>query len=466
MRVDWTVKRLKQHAIWGQRGTFILAATGSAVGLGNIWKFPYITGENGGGAFVLMYLVCIALIGIPIMMAEILIGRRARSNPVLAMENICIDAGVSPLWKVIGVMGVLAGFLILSYYTVIAGWTLEYFLNAVNGKFSGLTGDSSNQLFNDLLADRNQLIKWQTLFMIMTVAVLAFGVNKGLEVAIRVMMPLLFVLLLVLLFYAYNTGEFATAARFLFSFNYRDVTPQAALVALGHAFFTLSLGMGAIMAYGSYMPSTSSIGRTVLMVAFLDTLVALMAGLAIFSFVFATPGIVPASGPGLMFVSLPVAFGGMPVGTVVGIAFFSMVILAAWSSTISILEPAVAYFVERFHLNRVFASVLIGAAAWLLGLGSVLSFNDWSDKQFLWGKNFFHSVDFITANILLPLGGLLVALFVGWVMRPEQINHEVKLDSGLLVRMWHFILRYLSPIAVFLVLINGLFPIFGAVRIE
>lgn len=456
------MKRLKQHAIWGQRGTFILAATGSAVGLGNIWKFPYITGENGGGAFVLMYLVCIALIGIPIMMAEILLGRRARSNPVLAMENICIDAGASPLWKLIGVMGVLAGFLILSYYTVIAGWTFEYVLNALNGKFNGLTGDSSNQLFNQLLADRNQLIKWQTLFMIMTVAVLALGVNKGLEVAIRIMMPLLFVLLLVLLFYAYNTGEFATAARFLFSFNHEDLSPQAALVALGHAFFTLSLGMGAIMAYGSYMPSTSSIGKTVLTVAFLDTLVALMAGLAIFSFVFATPGIAPASGPGLMFVSLPVAFGNIPVGTIVGMAFFSMVILAAWSSTISILEPAVAYFVERFQLNRVLVSVLIGAAAWLLGLGSVLSFNDWSEKQFLWGKNFFDSIDFITANILLPLGGLLVALFVGWVMRPEQINHEIKLDSGVLVRIWLFILRYLSPIAVFLVLINGIFPIFGA----
>jgi len=454
------VKRLKQHAIWGQRGTFILAATGSAVGLGNIWKFPYITGENGGGAFVLMYLVCIALIGIPIMMAEILLGRRARSNPVLAMDNIRLDAKASPLWTVIGGMGVLAGFLILSYYTVIAGWTLEYFLNASGDKFAGLTGETSNQLFSGLLADKNRLILWQSAFMAMTVGVLALGVNKGLEAAIRLMMPLLFLLLVVLLVYAYNTGEFVTSARFLFSFNYEDLTPQAALVALGHAFFTLSLGMGAIMAYGAYMPSTASIGKTVLVVALLDTLVALMAGLAIFSFVFATPGIAPASGPGLMFVSLPVAFGGMAVGTVVGMAFFLMVILAAWSSTISILEPAVAYFVERFHLNRALASCVIGFAAWLLGIGSVLSFNDWSEEQFLWGKNFFDSIDFMTANIMLPLGGLLVALFVGWVMRPEQLNHEVKMNSGW-VRLWYFILRYLSPIAVFIVLVNGIFPQFG-----
>lgn len=460
------MKRLKQHAIWGQRGTFILAATGSAVGLGSIWKFPYITGEHGGGAFVAMYLCCIALIGIPIMMAEILLGRRARSNPVLAMENICLDAQVSPLWKIIGAMGVLAGFLILSYYSVIAGWTFEYFINAMQGKFTALDGDRSNQLFSSLLADKYRLIQWQTLFMLITVAVLAFEVNKGLEVAIRIMMPLLLVLLLVLLFYAFKTGEFKTSARFLFSFNVNDITPQGALVALGHAFFTLSIGMGAMMAYGSYMPSTASIGKTVLVVTLLDTLVALMVGLAIFAFVFATPGLTPASGPGLMFVSLPTAFGNMPVGSVIGMAFFAMAILAAWSSSISLLEPAVAYFSERFNLHRALASVMVGTAAWLLGLGSALSFNDWSERQFLWGKNFFESIDFISANILLPLGGLLVALFVGWVMRTEQLDHEIKLDASIGARLWRLVLRYLAPIAVLLVLVNGIFPLFGAGVVE
>lgn len=460
------MKRLKQHAIWGQRGSFILAATGSAVGLGNIWKFPYITGENGGGAFVLMYLVCIALIGIPIMMAEIMLGRRGRANPATTMLNISQELGVSRLWSVIGWMGVLAGFLILSYYTVIAGWTLEYFERATHGSFRGLNGDTSNALFSEFLADPTRLIFWQSLFMAMTVLVLAFGVNKGLETAIRWMMPLLFVLLIVLLGYAYSSGEFATSLRFMFSFNPEDLSWEAALVALGHAFFTLSLGMGAIMAYGSYMPSTASIGKTVIVVACLDTLVALMAGVAIFAFVFATPGISPSSGPGLMFVTLPVAFGNMAVGTIVGAAFFLMVILAAWSSTISILEPAVAYVTERFGLHRITACVLIGATAWALGLGSVLSFNHWADVQILWGKNFFDSMDFISTNMLLPLGGFLIAIYVGWVMTREQAEHEFRHDSVGLLKVWRFVLRYLSPIAVLAVLINGIFPLLTTVFSE
>jgi len=460
------VKRLKQHAIWGHRGSFILAATGSAVGLGNIWKFPYITGENGGGAFVLMYLVCIALIGIPIMMAEVMLGRRARANPIVAMQNIRAEVGASRFWVLIGWCGVTAAFLILSYYTVIAGWTLEYFLKALEGKFSGLTGDTSNEMFDSFLADPTRLVQWQTIFMMMTVAVLSLGVNKGLEAGIRLMMPLLFVLLIVLLIYAYNTGEFGLAARFMFSFNAQDLSWEAALVALGHAFFTLSLGMGAIMAYGSYMPSTASIGKTVLIVAFLDTLVALIAGLAIFSFVFATPGIAPASGPGLMFVTLPVAFGNMTAGMVVGMAFFLMVILAAWSSTISILEPAVAFFTERFGFHRISASMLIGGAAWLLGLGSVFSFNDWSERQFLWGMNFFASMDFISTNILLPLGGLLIALFVGWAMTREQADHELRMESHRWLSTWRFVLRYLSPLAVLAVLVNGLYPVLTKVLVE
>ena len=460
------MKRLKQHAIWGHRGSFILAATGSAVGLGNIWKFPYITGENGGGAFVLMYLVCIALIGIPIMMAEVMLGRRARANPIVAMQNTRAEVGASRFWVLIGWCGVTAAFLILSYYTVIAGWTLEYFLKALEGKFSGLTGDTSNEMFDSFLADPTRLVQWQTIFMMMTVAVLSLGVNKGLEAGIRLMMPLLFVLLIVLLIYAYNTGEFGLAARFMFSFNAQDLSWEAALVALGHAFFTLSLGMGAIMAYGSYMPSTASIGKTVLIVAFLDTLVALIAGLAIFSFVFATPGIAPASGPGLMFVTLPVAFGNMTAGMVVGMAFFLMVILAAWSSTISILEPAVAFFTERFGFHRISASMLIGGAAWLLGLGSVFSFNDWSERQFLWGMNFFASMDFISTNILLPLGGLLIALFVGWAMTREQADHELRMESHRWLSTWRFVLRYLSPLAVLAVLVNGLYPVLTKVLVE
>lgn len=452
------MKRLKQHAIWG-RGSFILAATGSAVGLGNIWKFPYITGENGGAAFVLLYLVCVILVGIPIMMAEIMLGRKGRSNPITAVDNISTDIGATRAWSVIGWMGVVAGFVILSYYSVIAGWTLDYLVSALEGKFVGLNGETSNELFNALLADKRRLVQWHTTFIAITALVLMFGVTKGLENAIRWMMPSLLILLLILLGYAYTTGEMVTSARFMFSFNPADLSWNSALIALGHAFFTLSIGMGAIMAYGAYMPSTAAIAKTVITVAILDVMVGLLTGVAIFAFVFATPGIDPSGGPGLMFVTLPVAFGSMPMGSFVGIAFFGMVVLAAWSSTMSLLEPAVAYFHERFGFHRISASLLVAGAAWLLGLGSVLSFNDWSDQELLWGKNFYSCLDFFTTNLLLPIGGLLTAIFVGWRMKRELVFHEMQQDHPRLLVVWRWILRYVSPIAVLAIIINLFFPI-------
>lgn len=451
-------KRLKQHAIWG-RGSFILAATGSAVGLGNIWKFPYITGENGGAAFVLLYLLCVLLVGIPIMMAEIMIGRKGRANPVTAMSNISADMGSTRLWSIIGWMGVLAGFLILSYYSVIAGWTLDYLVSALQGKFVGLDGESSNGLFNTLLADKSRLVKWHTAFIFMTALVLMFGVTRGLENAIRWMMPTLFLLLLILLGYAFTTGEMLTSARFMFSFNLDDLSWNSALIALGHAFFTLSIGMGAIMAYGAYMPSTQSIGKTVITVAVLDVMVGLLTGVAIFAFVFATPGIQPSTGPGLMYVTLPVAFGTMPMGTWVGAAFFGMVVLAAWSSTMSLLEPGVAYLHERFGFHRISASLLVAGAAWLLGLGSVLSFNQWSEQELLWGMNFYSCLDFFTTNLLLPSGGLLTAIFVGWIMKRELAAHEMQQDHPKLLAVWRWVLRYVSPVAVLAIIINLFFPI-------
>lgn len=453
------MKRIKQHAVWGRRGTFILAATGSAVGLGNIWKFPYVTGENGGGAFVLMYLICVAIIGVPIMVAEILVGRRARANPIVSVQNTSRESGLLRSWNVIGWMGVIAAFLILSYYTVIAGWTLEYLRLALNNRFAGLDGEASGVIFDELLANSSQLVQWQTAFISMTALILMFGVNKGLESAVRVMMPMLFLLLLLLLAYAVYAGDFAAGAKFLFSFQPQDISLRGALIALGHAFFTLSLGMAAIMAYGAYMPSTSAIGKTAISVALLDTVVALTAGLAIFPLVFATPGITPSEGPGLMFVTLPVAFGSMPWGSIFGTAFFALVVLAAWSSTISLLEPSVAYLTERFRFHRISASLLIALAAWLLGLGTVFSFNIWIDKKIIWDMNFFGLIDFLTTNIMLPLGGFLTAIYVGWRVKRELVIHELKLDSARFVRIWYWLLRYISPLAVLIVLLGGLYPV-------
>jgi NSS family neurotransmitter:Na+ symporter len=453
------VRQTRPHAIWGRRGTFILAATGSAVGLGNIWKFPYVTGENGGGAFVLMYLLCIALIGIPILTSEIMIGRHGRANPISSMDKARRESSANHLWRLIGWMGVIAAFLILSYYSVIAGWTLEYFMTALEGRFSGLDGVQSGVMFEELLADKSRLVQWQTGFLVLTSLVLVFGVTKGLEVAIRVMMPLLFVLLLLLVGYAIYAGDFVAGAKFLFSFNISDLSWRGALIALGHAFFTLSLAMGAIMAYGAYMPGSSAIGKTALTIALLDTLVSVLAGLVIFPLVFATPGIAPGEGPGLMFITLPVAFGNMPFGIWVGSAFFLLVILAAWSSTISLLEPAVAYLSERFHFHRISANLLLVGSAWLLGLGTVFSFNDWAEFKPLLGMTFFGLIDFATTNVLLPLGGFLMAIFVGWVMKRDIIAHELAHDSPRFRQLWFFLIRYVSPVAVLIVLLAGIYPV-------
>ncbi len=447
----------KLHGTWTSRWTFILAATGSAVGLGNIWKFPYIAGENGGGAFVLVYLLCIAVIGIPIMIAEVLVGRRGRQSPINSMRDLTLEAGLPKAWSGIGWMGVVAGLLILSFYSVIAGWALHYIFAMADGSFLNITGAGSGARFESLLSNKNELILWHSLFMCMTIGVVIGGVTKGLGNAVRILMPILFVLLLVLLVYAVRQGDFMAGFKFLFSFNADKLTWNGVVIALGHAFFTLSLGMGAIMAYGAYMPSDASLSRTVVTVGILDTLIALVAGLAIFPIVFASPGIEPSAGPGLLFVSLPVAFGNMPGGLLFGVVFFVLVAVAAWSSAISLIEPGVAYLVESKRFSRVSANIFLGSIAWLLGLGTVLSFNDWAEFKPFFGMTLFDFLDYLTANILLPLGGLLIAIFVGWSMKREHVRKELHVETQVFFDRWLWVVRYVSPVLVAFVFLMLLF---------
>ncbi len=456
------------HNQWSSRLAFMLAATGSAVGLGNIWKFPYITGEYGGGAFVLVYLVCIALIGIPVMMAEILLGRRARANPVDAFRSLAEGEGRSRAWRGVGLMGVFAGFVILSFYSVVAGWALAYVFEALSGAFVGLDGETSGALFGALTGSPQRLLFWHTVFMLLTVAVVARGVRSGLERLVTLLMPLLFVLLALLVGYAMAAGEFARGFHYLFDVDFSRVflqcgddgacrfTTEPLLVAMGHAFFTLSLGMGAIMVYGSYMPREASIAGSTVVIAIADTLVALMAGLAIFPLVFAN-GLAPGAGPGLVFVSLPIAFGAMPGGQVVGVLFFLLLVFAAWSSSISLMEPGVAWLSENGHLSRVRASLILGGLAWLLGIGAALSFNLWSGEDYqLFGKTLFDLEDFLASNILLPLGGLFIALFVGWVVRRRVGEEELAMHSPRLFGLWYFVIRYVAPAGIVLVFLNAI----------
>ena len=439
------------HGAWASRWIFILAATGSAVGLGNIWKFPYITGENGGGAFVLVYLCCILLVGVPIMMAEIMIGRRAQKSPINAMRDVAVESGQPAAWSLLGWMGVLAGFMIFSFYSVVAGWVLYYIVGMGAGDFIAIGGDAAGKVFDNLLADQDTLLLWHSIFVVMVMLVIAGGVRAGLEKAVKFLMPALFVLLLALLAYSTQSGGFAQGFNFMFHFDVTKLNWDAVLVALGHSFFTLSLGMGAIMAYGAYLPKRTSIGSSVLIIAGMDTLVALIAGLAIFPIVFAN-GMDPGAGPGLMFVTLPVAFGQMPGGQVFGFIFFLLVGIAAWTSAISLMEPATAWLVEKFNWGRVPACILLGAIVWGLGIAALGSFNFLSDVKIA-GFNIFDFLDFMTANIMLPL---LVALFAGWLMKRYAAENELAIKSPIIFNAWYIVLRFVAPIAVAVIFILNL----------
>ena len=452
---------------WSSRITFILAATGSAVGLGNIWKFPYITGENGGGAFVLIYLFCIAAIGIPIMMAEIMLGRRGGNDPVTTMKLLAKESGHSGYWGILGWIGVIAGFLILSYYSVIAGWALAYVPMMAVGSFSGLNADSVNAVFADLVSDPLVLIAWHSLFIMMTMFVVARGVRGGLEKAVTLLMPLLFVLLVILIFYAIGTGAFQQGLAYLFSPDFSKITTEGVLSAMGHAFFTLSLGMGAIMVYGSYLPKNTSIAQASIAVAFMDTLVALLAGMVIFPIVFAN-GLEPAAGPGLIFKTLPLAFGNMDYGTLFGTLFFVLLVFAAWTSSISLIEPAVTWFIKTFQVTRVKASIILGILVWLMGLFTVFSFNlasdftistsiatEYGEFVILKDATAFDFLDYLTSNIMLPLGGLMIALFSGWLMKKEYARSELDI-SPFWFSLWSFLVRYVAPLMVIVVFMNAL----------
>ena len=442
---------VSKHGMWSSRLLFVLAAAGSAVGLGNIWKFPYITGENGGGAFVVVYLLCIAAIGLPVMMAEVLLGRAGRQSPINSMRDLAKRSGGARAWVGIGWLGVVAGLMILSFYAVIAGWALFYIIRLARGEFDAADGGMASAAFDDFLAEPWQVLLFHTVFMAVTVFIVARGVAGGLEAAVRWLMPLLFVLLVALVFYAAIYGDFARGAGFLFSFDVDKLSVGGVLTAMGHAFFTLSLGMGAIMAYGAYVPANTSIGTTVATIAVLDTVVALAAGLAIFPIVFATPGLEPGTGPGLMFVTLPVAFGNLPLGAVVGAVFFLLVSFAAVTSAISLTEPAVAFLVEEYNAKRSRVAISLGSVCWLLGIGSVLSFSVWADFHIVGGLTFFDFVDYVSGKILLPLGGLLIALFVGWVLTKETVREQLGFSTGWRWTLWSVTIRFLAPLGVVVV---------------
>ena len=436
-------KQLKSHGAWIGKWTFILAATGSAVGLGNIWGFPYKAGTNGGGAFVLIYLGCILIIGLPIMISEIIIGRKAGNSPINAMKNVALESKKSSMWQVVGWSGIFAGILILSFYSVIAGICLNYiFISATS---SGVI--SSPDQFLSVTSSPVNLIMWHTIFMVMTALIVSAGIKDGIGRMVKILMPMLGFLMIFMVIYSMVNGDFTKALSFLFAPDFSNVTSDTLLQAMGQAFFSLSLGMGSIMAYGAYMPKNQKVVGSSFTVASLDTLIAMLAGLAIFPIIFAF-NLEPNSGPGLVFVSMLSAFNQMQFGQFIGPMFFILLSVAALSSSISLLEPGVAYLSEEGILSRKRSAEIISFFIWVLGIGSALSFNSWSDVDIILGKNFLNSMDFIANQILLPLGGMLIAIFVGWFMKESLIKDEIGNTNTTLYLMWRFFIKFVAPLCV------------------
>jgi len=439
----------------------MLAAIGSAVGLGNIWRFPYVAGESGGGAFVLIYLFFVFVIGVPLLMSEFLIGRRGGMSPINSMRQVAVSEGRSGAWGLVGWMAVFAPVFGLMFYSVVGGWALAYIFETATGMFVGTDAAGSAANFNAFKGDPLVLAAWHFLFMAATVYIVARGIRAGIEQAVTWMMPALFVLLIVLVIYAAIAGDFARAASFLFSFDFSKITLPVVLIAVGQAFFTLSLGGGGMMTYGAYLSKSVPLPQVASIIALSDTGVALLAGFAIFPIVFAN-GLAPGAGEELIFITLPVAFGQMPLGTLFGTLFFILLAVAAVTSSISMLEPIISYLEEHKGVKRARMALATGFALWVGGLGSVFSYNVWKDfypldfLKVFEGKTIFRILDYLTANILMTLGSILVAIFTGWVLSRKTTQEELGLGDGPLYATWRFLVRFVVPIGVGYIFINGI----------
>lgn len=452
------MKQDNNRVNFGSKIGAILAAAGSAVGLGNIWRFPYETGNHGGAAFILIYLVCIVMMGLPIMMAEFTIGRHSRANTAGAYK---VLAPGSP-WRIVGYMGVLAGFLILSYYSVVAGWTLEYTWQSIINGFFGMTSGEYTQFFSDFSQNPWRSLLWMVVFMIMTHVVIVMGVKKGIEKSSKIMMPMLFVLIVVLAVCAVMLPNAMSGIEFLLKPNFSKLTPGVFLGAMGQAFFSLSLGLGCLSTYASYFGKDTNLSKTAVSVAGIDTLVAILVGFIIFPAAFSV-GVSPDAGPSLLFITLPnvfqMAFGDVPLlAYIFSLMFYILLALAAFTSTISMHEVVTAFVHEDFKIPREKAAVYVTIACTALGVLSALSFGVLADFK-IFGLTWFDFLDTLTSKIMLPLGGMLISIFAGWYLDRHILWDEISNSGSLkvpLFKVYVLILKFVAPIAIGLIFVNEL----------
>lgn len=431
----------------------LAAAAGSAIGLGNIWKFPYITGVYGGAAFLFVYLAFITAIGLPVMLSELIIGRNSRRNAFGAFKKL---APRSP-WMFVGSFGVAAAFLILSFYGVVAGWSIKYIVFSLTNHFHNSTPQEIAESFNNFVADPLSPLLYQLIFMVLTGTIVIIGVQKGIERYSKILMPILVIIIIILDIRAVTLKGAGEGLHFLFNPDFSKLSFKGVLSALGHAFFSLSLGMGTLITYGSYVNKNNNLINTAIQVTVADTVVAILAGIAIFPAVFAFH-IEPDQGVGLIFVTLPNVFKQMPGGHIFSVLFFILLTIAALTSAISILEVVVAYFTEELKIKRQVSTIFATALISLLGIICSLSLGIFSDIEIA-NRNIFDFLDHISANILLPLGGMFIALFIGWVFGKYKVLREVAHGGklkGWFLQIFMILVKFVAPIAIFIVFLQGL----------
>ena len=450
---------------WSSRLAFILAATGSAVGLGNIWKFPYMVGENGGGAFVLLYLVCIALVGIPVLKSELVIGRRGGRSPGKSFADLARKEDSSPKWAAVGWLGALSCFIVLSFYSVIGGWSIFYFVHALTNTV-GADSEAVSGVFDTLVKnDWQSNVLYHSIFIVLVAVVVLGGIKKGIERLVSIVMPAMFLILIGLLAYAATLPGFHDALSYMFEVDFSALAyadgefswgrlGQVTLSALGHSFFTLSVGFSVMVAYASHLPKNVSIPNTALTIGILDTSVALIAGVAIYSIVFSDPSLTPNAGPGLVFLTIPQAFIHIPGGQYLSVVFFLLLWLAAWTSALSLLEPPVEILMSALKINRVPAVISMTVLVWAVGLLSALSYNVLSDVTIA-GESILDFLSNLTDKVLLPITGLLVAVFSGWVMGMNSTTKEMG-GYGPVYIYWRVCVRIVVPIAISFIFVAGI----------
>ncbi|MCC3862422.1 sodium-dependent transporter [Pseudemcibacter aquimaris] len=441
---------------WSSQLTFLMASVGFAVGLGNIWRFPYVTGENGGSAFIIVYLLCAFIIGVPLVMAEWSIGRRSRNSASApsCISDVASQGNVSNKWSVIGDIAVLAVFMLMLTYTVVASWTFDYFIRAVSGSFNEITAAGSTSMFQDLMASPGRLMFWHAVVVVITVAVNSKGITAGIEKAVNVLIPSLFICILLMVVYSFFVGDIASTFDFLLTPDFSKINASTILLAIGQAFFSIGIAMAVMITYGSYLTKDTSIPQNAFIVVSADTFVALIAGFAIFPIVFSY-GLQINSGPGLVFETLPLAFGGLPGGQVFGAIFFMLLIAAALTSCISNFAPVNAWCAEKFKMSHTKAAIVSGIVMWVFGLVALASLNILEDVRPLGfiekfaDMTIFNIIDYFAANILFPFGALLTSIFIGWILPPHIIQEEIGLSKDSKgYKLWINLMRYFIPVAI------------------